>query len=156
MQIMDNRINYKRLLESGREEKCECCGISEWNGKSIKLQVHHIDGNRKNNDLSNLQLLCPNCHSQTDNFCSKNRKDEKEHCYCKKCGVEITKNTQSGLCRNCWDDVQRERSNKPDKETLIKDCKELKSYSKVSKKYNVSDKTIRKWCMSYDFLISDL
>jgi predicted RNA-binding Zn-ribbon protein involved in translation (DUF1610 family) len=63
--------------------------------------VHHVDGNRNNNDLSNLQLLCPNCHSQTDNFCSKNRKDEKEHYYCKKCGVEITKNTQTGLCRNC-------------------------------------------------------
>lgn len=51
-----------------RGQKCECCGLTEWMGQPINLQIHHIDGNRINNDLSNLQLLCPNCHSYTSNY----------------------------------------------------------------------------------------
>lgn len=154
--LMDNRENYKRILASGKQDVCECCGLKQWQGKEIHLQVHHVDGNKKNNELSNLQLLCPNCHSQTDNFCAKNRKNLKEKVYCKNCGKEITENTKTGMCRNCWNNVQKTNSSKPDKESLIKDCKDLKSYSKVAKKYKVSDKTIRKWCESYGFLIKDV
>jgi 5-methylcytosine-specific restriction endonuclease McrA len=40
-------------------------------GEPIPLELHHIDGNHNNNDLSNIQLLCPNCHAQTDNFSNK-------------------------------------------------------------------------------------
>lgn len=54
--------------------KCEQCGLSEWNGKYIRLELHHKDGNNKNNRLDNLEILCPNCHSQTDNFRFRNRK----------------------------------------------------------------------------------
>jgi hypothetical protein len=57
-----------------RGHKCKCCGLSEWNNLPITLQAHHIDGDKTNNELENLSLLCPNCHSQTDNFCSKNIK----------------------------------------------------------------------------------
>lgn len=68
-----NANSLKRLIEGGyREYKCECCGISEWNDKPIKLQIHHINGDNKDNRITNLQILCPNCHSQTDNYCSKN------------------------------------------------------------------------------------
>lgn len=59
-----------------RGRKCECCGLEEWLGQPIKLEVHHIDGDRTNNDLENLQLLCPNCHSYTDTFCYKSSKIE--------------------------------------------------------------------------------
>ena len=71
-----NRTKLKtRLVKEGlKEYKCECCGISEWNGKPLTLQLHHIDGNRENNSLSNLMFLCPNCHSQTDNYGGKNVK----------------------------------------------------------------------------------
>lgn len=55
-----------------KENKCEICGINKWNGKGISLHLHHIDGDKTNNTLENIQLLCPNCHSQTDNFCGKN------------------------------------------------------------------------------------
>ena len=58
-----------------RGRKCECCGLEEWLGKSINLEVHHIDGDRTNNSLENLQLLCPNCHSYTPNFRKKNKKE---------------------------------------------------------------------------------
>lgn len=50
---------------------CELCGISEWNGKDIVFQLHHKDGNHKNNNIENLILLCPNCHSQTENYANK-------------------------------------------------------------------------------------
>jgi Zn finger protein HypA/HybF involved in hydrogenase expression len=65
-----NRTKLKeRLIKEGlKEYKCECCGITEWNGKPLSLQLHHINGIHNDNRLSNLQLLCPNCHSQTENF----------------------------------------------------------------------------------------
>lgn len=55
-----------------RVGKCFECKRSKWRGKKLILQCDHIDGNPKNNVLSNARLLCPNCHSQTDTFCKKN------------------------------------------------------------------------------------
>tara|TARA_R100001015_G_C4618252_1_gene174715 strand:+ start:486 stop:986 length:501 start_codon:yes stop_codon:yes gene_type:complete len=53
--------------------KCAECGITtEYNGKLMILQIDHIDGNPENHHLDNLQLLCPNCHSQTDTYCIRN------------------------------------------------------------------------------------
>lgn len=51
---------------------CSGCGINEWMGRPITLDVEHIDGNSENNFKDNLTLLCPNCHSQTDTYKSKN------------------------------------------------------------------------------------
>jgi len=51
-----------------KENKCECCGISEWQGNPINCELHHKDGNKFNHFLENLIILCPNCHSQTENF----------------------------------------------------------------------------------------
>ena len=53
-------------------ERCVFCQIGpQWNGKPLVLQLDHIDGNSDNNMPDNLQLLCPNCHSQTETFGSK-------------------------------------------------------------------------------------
>lgn len=51
-----------------REHRCEDCGLSEWKDMPITLEVHHVDGDSDHNTEENLQLLCPNCHSYTDNF----------------------------------------------------------------------------------------
>lgn len=69
-----NLLKIKRIKEylfenNYKEYKCESCGISSWNEKEITLQLHHKDGNHSNNKLSNLVILCPNCHSQTHDFC---------------------------------------------------------------------------------------
>lgn len=63
-----------RLIELGiKENKCDICGLEgTWNGKELQNQLHHKDGNKFNNKLENLQILCPNCHSQTDTYVSKN------------------------------------------------------------------------------------
>jgi len=55
-----------------RTHKCEICGLTEWRNQSIPLEVHHQDGDRTNNELENLKLLCCNCHATTDNW--RNRK----------------------------------------------------------------------------------
>lgn len=70
-----NRSSLReRLISEGiKEYKCECCGLSEWNGKPIPLQLHHINGINNDNRLENLALLCPNCHAQTENFGTKGK-----------------------------------------------------------------------------------
>ena len=55
---------------------CEICGLSEWLSKRLVIELHHIDGDSRNHELSNLQMLCPNCHSQTLNWKSRNTKHE--------------------------------------------------------------------------------
>ena len=62
-----------RALTILRGWKCEKCGRTEWEGQQIPLCVHHIDGNHINNQIENLQVLCPNCHAQTDNYCGRNK-----------------------------------------------------------------------------------
>ena len=62
----------KKPLVELRGYKCESCGLDTWLGKPITLEVHHKDGDRHNNNLDNLQLLCPNCHSFTSNWRRKN------------------------------------------------------------------------------------
>lgn len=62
-----------RLINEGlKENKCECCGISEWMGKPLSIQLHHINGINNDHRLENIQFLCPNCHSQTDNYAGRN------------------------------------------------------------------------------------
>ena len=62
-----------RALTILRGWKCEKCGRTEWEGQKIPLCIHHIDGNHINNQIENLQVLCPNCHAQTDNYCGRNK-----------------------------------------------------------------------------------
>lgn len=64
--------NFLQQLVKKRGHKCECCGNSEWLKMPIKLEVHHRDGDKRNCTEENLQLLCPNCHSFTDNYGIKN------------------------------------------------------------------------------------
>lgn len=57
-----------------RGRKCENCGLTEWLGQPINLEVHHKNGDRSDNSLENLIILCPNCHSYTESFCYKTKK----------------------------------------------------------------------------------
>ena len=62
----------KRLLKEGLKKYiCECCGKSEWMGKPIALELHHVNGIKDDLRLENLLILCPNCHAFTDNYRGK-------------------------------------------------------------------------------------
>lgn len=170
----------KRLVDGGyKEYKCEGenCGINEWNGRPLRLQVHHINGDHHDNRIENLQLLCPNCHTQTDTYGRNNiaktsgfkitdRVNEilngsessfkpidikelkerilppKEKKCCQVCGEEIKGDGEKYCSYECTEKASRKYE--VTEEQLIKDFKELKSFSAVGRKYGVSDNAIKK------------
>lgn len=141
--VLDRASVKKRIID----EKlipyiCNDCGITnEWNGKKLVLQLEHKNGKGDDNRLENLCFLCPNCHSQTATYTSKKIK---KYNYCK-CGKIIFKTSKS--CNDCADKRVKIK-NRPTLETLIQEIKEF-GYHQLSKKYDVSDNTIRKWVKRY-------
>lgn len=119
----------KRILRNNLlEYKCYCCGITEWLNKPIVLQLHHINGNNRDNRIENLQLLYPNCHSQTDSFCGKII-DKQE---------QPKENT-----------IKVDNSKIIPKDKLI-ELLSLYSFVEIGRLYNVSDNAVRRWCKKYN------
>lgn len=121
-EILQENINYsshalkKRLIsENIKNNKCEICEIS---GEEISLELHHINGDHYDNRIENLQILCPNCHSKTENFRGKNlskkespinlsKKYSKNHyMICLNCKKEFysdrTDRVRKFCCRECY------------------------------------------------------
>jgi len=63
----------KDYLAEQQNNKCNICGITEWNHQPITFDMDHIDGDPHNNMPDNLQLICPNCHSQSATYKNRNR-----------------------------------------------------------------------------------
>ena len=132
---LKNRLFKYKL----KDKKCEVCGLEEWNGQPLAFELHHIDGNRLNNELSNLQILCPNCHSQTNNYAGKKNVKNNKHTF-----KETVKN--SGHVNI--------KSRKVIRPATYEDyLKELKmcnnNYCEMGRRYGVSSNAIRKWEKSY-------
>jgi hypothetical protein len=73
---LENTFRLKRrLIATGlKSHRCEQCRLTKWLGRPIALELHHKDGDRTTNLLSNLELVCPNCHALPDNYRGKNKK----------------------------------------------------------------------------------
>lgn len=126
-----HKLKERLLKFKIKRHKCENCHKTKWLGNKIPLEIHHIDGDSTNNKINNLILLCPNCHSLTDNFSGKNKNKKK---------YTSNKNkNRYGLNRK----VKR-----PSFEHLKKDLGKM-NYSAVGAKYGVSDNAIRKWIKMY-------
>lgn len=157
----------RRLFREGiLENKCISCGLTSWLNKNISLHLDHINGNNCDNRLENLRLLCPNCHSQTDTYCGRNkkifrgkalvslvtvpehtkqqrvspRKERKK--YACSCGKEKHKN--SLLCAKC-SALKQEKIVWPSNEELEKMLWESPT-EKVAFALGVSDSAIGKRC----------
>lgn len=61
--ITSHKLKLKILRDGIKPRRCEGCELEEWRGEPIPLELHHVDGDRRNNTLPNLRLLCPNCHA---------------------------------------------------------------------------------------------
>ena len=70
--VKSHPLKLKLIKDGLKEERCELCGLTEWLGQKIPLELHHKDGNHFNNELENLLILCPNCHAIQENNSGKN------------------------------------------------------------------------------------
>ncbi len=172
-----NVLKYRLIKEGYKKHKCEKCSGTTWLGELIPIELHHIDGDRSNNLIENLQILCNNCHTLTENYKSKNKdiiKNNSHYCgcgniksinskKCKECYIKYlnlkkeNKNClncdkkikiNSSLCTKCFNLNQR-KIERPPYEELISLIDEL-GYVGTGKKYNVSDNAIRKWIKFYN------
>jgi len=134
-QVFHSSYNLlKRLVEEGyKEYKCESCGINEWLGKPISLQLEHVDGNHYNNNLENLKVLCPNCHSQTETFAGKNV----DHSQSKR---------QQRLMRVRAKILKMPPVSREDLKHMIRTI----PFLQIGKQFGVTDNSIRKWCVKYN------
>jgi len=146
-----------RLIAAGIKEKvCEHCGNKgRWKNQTLTLVLDHIDGDHENNTLSNLRILCPNCHSQTETFAGSKRKitsqlhtsikglPKLKERRCPRCRKAWISNGAEH-CKNCSDFLRRKIEIRPTRTRLLKDVKQL-GFLGTGKKYKVSDNAIRKW-----------
>lgn len=71
--MSSGQLRIRLIREGYKKNKCEKCGQeSIWFENPLVMELNHIDGNKKNNKLENLEILCPNCHSQTFTFRGRN------------------------------------------------------------------------------------
>ena len=98
--IASSKLRLLLIKNNIKDDKCEECGIVKWNNKPISLHLDHIDGNRCNNLISNLRILCPNCHSQTDTYAIIKSGSKRRIILCN-CGKPLSSDNKSGKCRKC-------------------------------------------------------
>lgn len=150
--------NYiKRYLLEKHGYKCELCGWGEINPftKIIPLEIHHIDSDHTNNNESNLQVLCPNCHSLTENFRSRGSgREERKKYYmtntCIDCGKTIT-NT-SIRCHDCEvkHRAQQFIDNLPISREELKKRIRVESFEAIGRDYNISGNGLKRWISKYN------
>lgn len=147
----------RQYLITKANHSCELCGWNQINPitNTVPLEIHHKDGNYLNNNIENLQVLCPNCHSLTPNYRNLNRtfsstreRGTARKKFCVDCGKPIS--DDAIRCQDCFGKHQTEllHARIPSKDEL-KQLIRTKSFVQIGKDNGVSDNAIRKWCIGY-------
>lgn len=99
IRITSHLLRVRLLEEKIFKHECSRCFRTTWQGETIPLELNHIDGNHYDNTLSNLQLLCPNCHALTPHYKGRGKRLKNTKC---KYGhwFEVAK-TGRRFCRTC-------------------------------------------------------
>lgn len=131
----------KRLIQDHQVDNvCSICTIPPfWNGYSLVLQVDHIDGNRFNNKIDNLRLLCPNCHSQTETY--GNGLKKKKYNYCR-CGVRIYKTSTN--CADCTNKVRNTTIDYPEVKIIVDTIIDCGGWSAAERVLGIGQNSLRK------------
>ena len=153
--IKSHTLKLKLIKDGIKLKQCELCGVSEWRGIDLPLELHHIDGNHYNNEFSNLMILCPNCHSIQEGNSGRAVKSKEEiqvirnearkTDVCIICGKTVTKG--GTYCQDCYH-IQSRVVDRPDREKL-KELIRSTPFLQIGKMYKVSDNAVRKWCDTY-------
>jgi 5-methylcytosine-specific restriction endonuclease McrA len=141
------------------EYKCQKCGlINIWNSDKLVLQLDHINGDKRDSRIENLRFLCPNCHSQTKNYCGRKNligKNSINKSICINCGKKIN-NNKIGRCRACW---ETKKVNLIDfgmnREILIERLKNV-SFKRICSEIGVNYKILKRICREEHILIPNL
>lgn len=72
-EILSKDRKRKRVIIE-QEFKCFECGLNQWRGKKLPLEIEHINGCHEDNKRENLKAICPNCHSITLTWRGRNKK----------------------------------------------------------------------------------
>lgn len=96
----NSKTSLKKKLIRERGHQCEKCKNTTWLELPIMLELEHIDGNNGNNEITNLLLLCPNCHAQTKTWRrAKSSFEENPKLICPLCnGPKQSKSQRCGEC----------------------------------------------------------
>ena len=147
----------KKYMLDKANYSCEICGWNKINPytNTLPLEIHHIDGDYKNNKEENLQVLCPNCHSLTNSYRGANRgagrEDRLEYVprqsknYCIDCGKEISNNATR--CHQCAGKLNIKEI--PISREKLKERIRKEPFTIIAKDFNLTDNAIRKWCDRY-------
>lgn len=150
--ISSHKLRQRLIKEKIFNHECHKCNNSKWLDNPIPLELHHIDGDSKNNTLINLQLLCPNCHSLTPNFRNRKNKNKvvfKRSYKKRKIKQQIIKVKSLTKNYNLNSKKHLRKTERPSYEQLKQDLAES-NYCAVGRKYGVSDNAIRKWIKHYE------
>jgi len=141
-----NQKLVKKLIQAGRmDEQCHKCGQPpEWQGEHLTLQLDHINGDPFDQRRENLRLLCPNCHTQTRNFCKNKTGRYRSENKCPDCASPISRESlRCSRCAGLHNTKDRTKIEWPPLDEL-EAMVLATSYVAIGHRLGVSDNAIRK------------
>jgi hypothetical protein len=148
------RLRKRLVAEKSFEDKCAVCGLPPlWQGKALTLQLDHANGVPDDNRIKNLRIICPNCHTQTDNFCGRNwqgrSKGEPQYVekICLFCKKHFTRRapSRSKYCSQTCAHMTIRKVTWPSADKLQQLVTKY-PVIEIAKQYGVDSHTVARWC----------